>query len=369
MNFPEIIDSTLREGEQAPGVSFNPTAKQAVIAGLKRVGVAEIELGAASPLHDWLPKLFQEARGLVGTSCRLALWCRCLKEDIVFAAACQPDVLSLSIPVSDSHIKERLGKNPAWVLDCLARSIEQASALGIPQVSVGLEDASRADPAFVIKAAQTAARHGAMRVRLADTVGICSPGTVSTLVRTVRKAVQIKVAVHCHNDFGMATANTIAAAEAGADCLDAAVLGLGERTGCSRLEELVGYAALVLKQEQYHPEHLPALCRCVAKAAQRSIPASHPLVGADIFTCESGLHQHGLAVNPATYEPYPPERVGGRRTLRFGGKTGLRAVTLHLQKHGLRLEEDKIRAIVSKLRADGGVLSERQLLRFAAEEY
>jgi homocitrate synthase NifV len=369
MNFPEIIDSTLREGEQAPGVRFSPATKLAIIAGLQRVAVDEIELGAASPLHEQLPELFREARKLVGNTCRLALWCRCLQEDIAFAAGCQPDVLSLSIPVSDSHIKERLSKNRAWVLHRLAWAVTQALASGIPQVSLGLEDASRADPAFVIKAAQTAARHGAMRIRLADTVGICSPGSISALVQTVRKSVRIQVAVHCHNDFGMATANSIAAAEAGADCLDAAALGLGERTGCCRLEEVVGYAALALKQQQYQTEHLPALCRCVAEAAGRSIPASHPLVGADIFTCESGLHQHGLAVNPATYEPYPPERVGGRRKLRFGGKTGFRAVTLHLEKHGLRLEEDKIRAIVSKLRADGGVLSERQLLRFAAEGY
>ncbi len=105
----------------------------------------------------------------------------------------------------------------------------------------------------------------------------------------------------------------------------------------------------------------------LAAAAGRSIPASHPLVGADIFTCESGLHQHGLAVNPATYEPYPPERVGGERTLRFGSKTGLRAVMLHLEKHGLRLEEHTVRLILGKLRASGSVWSEEELLCFAAE--
>jgi homocitrate synthase NifV len=367
MKHVEIIDSTLREGRQAPGVMFSPAAELAVIAGLRRVGVAEIELGVASPLHDWLPNLVRAARKIVRHSCRLALWCRCREEDIAFAAACRPDVLSLSMPVSDCHIKERLGKDRAWVLDRLACSVRQALALGIPFISVGLEDASRADSAFVIEAAKIAAQNSAGRIRLADTVGICSPGTMAALVKTVKKTLRIKTGVHCHNDFGMATANSIAALEAGADCLDAAVLGLGERTGCCRLEEAVGYLALVLEQRHYQTEDLPALCRCVAEAAGRTIPASHPLVGKEIFTCETGLHQHGLAVNPATYEPYPPERVKSGRTLRFGGKTGRKAVLLHLQKLGVQLDESKVEQLVCQLRTGGSVLSEQQLLGLAMQ--
>jgi homocitrate synthase NifV len=362
----ELIDTTLREGAQAPGVAFTAAARLRIIAGLAQVGVDEIELGAASPLHDWLPELVKEARALCGGQCRLALWCRCKAEDITFAAACRPDVLSLSIPVSDRHIRERIGKDRSWVLETLRRSIEQALSLGISYISVGLEDASRAELAFVLEAAKTAERSGASRVRLADTVGICSPGSMAALVLAVQGAVSLPIGVHCHNDFGMATANSIAALEAGASSLDAAVLGLGERTGCCRLEEAVGYLALVQGNRRYTPEHLPALCRIVAEAAGREIAASHPLVGADIFTCETGLHQHGLSVCPETYEPYPPERVGGTRSLRFGGKTGFRAVALHLAKHGLHLEESEIRQLTRQVRACGTVLSENDLLRAAS---
>lgn len=367
MKHVDIIDSTLREGRQAPGVVFSQNAERAIIAGLQQVGVAEIELGVASPLHDWLPNLIREAKKIVRQSCRLALWCRCREEDIVFAASCHPDVLSLSIPVSDCHIKERLGKDRAWVLDKLADSVRQALAAGIPFVSVGLEDASRADLEFVLEAGKIAQQNGAKRIRLADTVGICSPGTMAALVKTVKKTLRITTGVHCHNDFGMATANSIAALEAGADCLDAAVLGLGERTGCCRLEEAVGYLALVLEQRQYQTENLPALCHCVAQAAGRTIAAHHPLVGKEIFTCETGLHQHGLAVNPATYEPYPPERVNSRRTLRFGGKTGRKAVLLHLQKQGLQLDAGKVEQLVCQLRTGDRVLSEQQLLGLAMQ--
>ncbi len=367
MKHVEIIDSTLREGRQAPGVVFSPATEQAIIAGLRRVGVAEIELGLASPLHEELPNLVSAARKLVGKACRLALWCRCREEDIAFATSCHPDVLSLSMPVSDCHIRERLGRDRAWVLDKIASSVRQAFALGIPYVSIGLEDASRADLAFVLAAGSIATQNGAGRIRLADTVGICSPGTMAALVKSVKKVLPVKIGVHCHNDFGMATANSIAALEAGADCLDAAVLGLGERTGCCRLEEAIGYLTLVLEQRQYQTENLPALCQCVAEAAGRAIPAHNPLVGKEIFTCETGLHQHGLAVNPATYEPYPPERVKSRRTLRFGGKTGRRAVLLHLQKQGLQLDESRAEELVCQLRTGGSVLSEQQLLGLAMQ--
>jgi homocitrate synthase NifV len=366
MKPPQIIDTTLREGAQAPGVRFTAAARRSIIAGLAQAGVDEIELGAASPLHGWLPELVKEARAIVGGRCRLALWCRCKDEDIAFAAACHPDLLSLSLPASDRHLRERLRKDRSWARQTLARSVRLALSLGIAHISVGLEDASRAELGFVLELATIAAASRAGRVRLADTVGICSPSTMRKLVQAVKDAVSLPVGVHCHNDFGMATANSIAALEAGAISLDAAVLGLGERAGCCRLEEAAGYLALVLGNRRYKPEHLPALCQTVAEAAGRSIAASHPLVGAEIFTCETGLHQHGLTVCPETYEPYAPERVGGKRSLRFGSKTGFRAVAMQLEKQGLRLHEQEIRELTRQLRAGGAVLSESELLRFAA---
>jgi homocitrate synthase NifV len=365
MSWCKIIDTTLREGAQAPGVCFTAAARRSIIAGLTQVGIDEIELGAASPLHTWLPELISDARDLCGSRCRLALWCRCKDEDIAFAAACRPDLLSLSLPASDRHLAERLRKDRSWARQTLARSIRLALSLGIPHISVGLEDASRAELDFVIELTTIAEASGAGRIRLADTVGICSPGSIAALVQAVTGAVSLPVGVHCHNDFGMATANSIAALEAGATSLDATVLGLGERAGCCRLEEAAGYLALVQGNRRYKPEHLPALCQTVAEAAGRCIAASHPLVGAEIFTCESGLHQHGLSVCPETYEPYAPERVGGKRSLRFGAKTGFRAVALQLEKHGLRYNDHEIRRLTQQLRNSSTALSVSELLGFA----
>ncbi|MCI5207843.1 MAG: hypothetical protein D3910_03410 [Candidatus Electrothrix sp. ATG2] len=363
----KIIDSTLREGEQAPGVVFTEAARRSIITGLHRVGIDEIELGVAATVYTHLPGLIQEARQITANACRLALWCRCRQEDIAFAASCSPDALSLSIPASDSHIRERLRKDKAWVKTTLACSVQQALSLGIPYVSVGLEDASRADIDFLVAAAKTAAEHGAARIRLADTVGICSPGRMAELVSTVQEAAKLPVGVHCHNDFGMATANSVAALEAGAKFLDATVLGLGERAGNCRLEEAVGYLSLIREQIKYRPELLPELCRKVAEATGKGIADNHPLIGSAIFTCESGLHQHGLSINPGIYEPYAPERVNGIRKLRFGKKTGTKAILLQLRKAGIRLDEIQIRSLVRHVRSNGHVLNKEQLLRLAAE--
>ncbi len=362
-----LIDSTLREGEQTPSVFFADEDKCNIVEGLYRVGVEEIELGIATPVNTYLPRLVKEARRRTVESCRLSLWCRCKAEDIAFAATCSPDVLSLSIPVSDAHIRERLGKDRTWITTTLASSIKQALAAGIPAVAVGMEDASRADIDFLLVTAKIAEQHGATRIRMADTVGICSPARMTKLIQAVKETVSLSLAVHCHNDFGMATANSIAALEAGADSLDATVLGLGERAGNCRLEEVIGYLALVLGDKRYHPEFLPELCQLVAKAAGKDIAGNHPLVGSAIFTCESGLHQHGLTVNPDIYEPYAPERVGGTRRLRFGEKTGARAVQLQLHNAGLRLDEMQIKDLVNRIRSGGQVLNQEQLLRFAAE--
>ena len=363
-----LIDSTLREGEQTPNVLFTDEDKHNIIDGLCRIGVDEIELGVAAPTKTSLPRLVKEAKKRTAGLCRLSLWCRCKAEDIAFAATCSPDLLALSIPVSDQHIRERLGKDRAWISRTLASSIQQALAAGIPAVSVGMEDASRADMDFLLATAKIAEQHGAVRIRLADTVGICSPARITTLVQTLKEAVPLlSLGVHCHNDFGMATANSIAALEAGADSLDATVLGLGERAGNCRLEEVIGYLAFVLGEKRYHPEFLPELCRLVAETAGRDIADNHPLVGSAIFTCESGLHQHGLAVNPNIYEPYAPERVGGTRQLHFGEKTGARAVQMQLHKAGLRLDEMQIKDLVSRIRSGGQVLNQEQLLRFAVE--
>jgi len=344
-----LIDSTLREGEQAPGVIFPLAVKIKIARLLAKVGIEEIELGIATPYNQELPLIMRILRRKINSS-RLALWCRCVAADIDCAAALTPDVLSLSIPASDLHICEKLGRNRGWATDTLAKAVQHSLAKGIRTVSVGLEDATRADEDFLVQLIQTAEQAGAARVRLADTVGIASPAAITGLIRRIGKITSLEIGMHAHNDFGMATANGIAALEAGADWTDATVLGIGERAGNSRLEEVAGYLALRGDRRPYKTEHLRPLCITVAHAAARQIAGSHPLVGEEIFTCETGLHLQGLTRNPATYEPYEPEKVGGRRRLLLGSKSGKRAIQDRLQALGCGLPEDKLEHIVHLVR-------------------
>lgn len=214
----------------------------------------------------------------------------------------------------------------------MEKSIDFARQEGL-SVSVGFEDATRSDPEFLSKMAQAAEQHGVKRIRIADTVGIASPGQFGRLVSDIQKQLTFcSVAVHTHNDFGMATANAIAALEAGASSVDGVVLGLGERTGCARLEEIVGYLCLARGRSGLAPELLKPLARYVGKIAGRSIAGNRPVIGNDIFTCETGLHLQGLQNNPHTYEPFCPTKVQAERKLLFGAKIGRRAIQHHINQ-------------------------------------
>ena len=321
----KIIDTTLREGEQTPGLLFSLTEKKHILDGLVRIGITEAELGVSSTLHHCSGPLISYCRKK-HPNLQLSLWSRCRKEDIIHAVELGPDILSLSVPVSDIHLQDRLEKDRAWAKKTMETSIDFARQKGLV-VSIGFEDATRSDPQFLIKMATAAEQHGAVRIRIADTVGIASPSQFADLVTAIKKALtDCLVAVHTHNDFGMASANAIAALEAGASFVDAVVLGLGERTGCARLEEIVGYLSLAKGVDGLKAEYLKPLARYVAQIAGRSIAGNRPVIGDDIFTCETGLHLQGIQNKPETYEPFDPARVQAERKLLFGSKSGRRAI-------------------------------------------
>jgi homocitrate synthase NifV len=336
-----ILDTTLREGEQTPGVQFALADKCRIIDGLVAVGVDEVELGIGSRLVTCLPELVTHCR-TTWPQLRTSIWSRCRLEDICYTAELQPDVISLSIPVSDLHLYDRLEKNREWAFETMSASIFQAKAHGMA-VAVGFEDSSRADSGFLLKMAMHAAAAGAFRLRIADTVGICSPGSISRLLRPLLEALpSIEFGVHTHNDFGMATANAIAALENGALWVDTTILGLGERCGCARLEEITAFLHVVGNHNYLKIEQLRELSSLVSTYSGLTIPQNHPVLGANIFTCETGLHLQGLLNNPSVYEPYAPERVCSKRELIFGSKTGAKAVYIYLKNQGYPVTEQTI---------------------------
>lgn len=346
----KIIDSTLREGEQTPGTFFSLTDKLAIIDGLARIGVAEIECGISSPYYPNTPDLVRHIHS-THNNIQSSLWCRCHKDDIDFGTAISPDILSLSIPVSDLHIREKLGKDKKWIRKTMRNALRQVTKTKV-KVAIGFEDATRADISFLTEMSLLAKKEGAFRIRLADTVGRATPLEFGSLVATIKKVVGgLSVGVHTHNDFGMATANAITGLENGAEWADTTVLGLGERTGCARLEEIAGYLALIQNNTNLHSTELLPLSRFVAEATKKPIPMNQPIVGERIFTCETGLHLQGLYKNPKTYESYPPERVGGCRSLLLGAKSGKRALAHKLEElgHG-QISESKLHTTLKQVR-------------------
>ncbi len=362
-----LVDSTLREGSQTVGVAFSLEQKVALAHHLVRVGVEEVEVGIASPLGKELPALVARCRREAGLG-RLALWCRCREEDIACALRLAPDVLSLSVPVSDRHIAIKLGLERAAVAEMVTKAITRVRA-AVPYVSLGLEDATRAEPAFLREIVGVACENGVDRIRIADTVGVATPGGIAALVRELR-TFKVEIGVHMHNDFGMATANAVAALEAGAHWADVTVLGLGERAGNSRLEEVAGYLALQ-GGRPYETTLFSDLARLAADCSGRKIEAHQPVIGAGIFACETGLHLAGLAKDPRTYEPYEPFLVGARRQLSYGAKVGRQGVAERLRQLGLHCQEAQLGRLADSFRrqcrALGRPLHDREVLQLVAE--
>ncbi len=350
-----LVDTTLREGGQTVGVTFDPAVKKEIFLHLCRVGVEEIELGCATSFAPELVDFMGFCRRTEGSP-RLALWSRCRRRDIALACELRPDVLSLSIPASDLHLEKKLARDRGWALAAVGEGVSMARDNGVALVSLGLEDATRADGGFVLQLARAAKSAGAFRVRIADTVGCATPGELAGMVGRLKKEIPIEVGVHCHNDFAMATANSIMALDAGADWADVTVLGLGERAGCAGLEAVAVFLAF-RRGRGYETSRLTALAKIVACASGRKIHPHCPVVGERIFHCETGLHLQGLMRDPATYEPFPPEATGAERRFAFGVKSGMKEVADVLGRGGAdwgRVELERLTREVRKRAAEFG---------------
>ena len=344
-----LIDSTLREGEQMAGVYFRFAEKLEFVQRLAEIGVEEIEL--ANPLADPdTAGLLNDERAASCTA-RFSIWCRACSEDVVAAAELRPDAVAIAVPASDLHIRQKFGRDRSWVIERLGAVVRQAVKEGIPYVSVGFEDATRADPFFLHRLAAAAAAAGARRIRLSDTVGIATPLAFASLVQEFVSVYGMEVGVHTHNDFGMATANAVSALDAGTGWADGSLLGLGERAGCARLEELAAFVAILRHWRTYDLAGLRELCGMVAHAAHQPVERHHPVVGEGIFTCESGIHIDGLSRDPSTYEPYPPERVGAEWESRLGKKAGRNAVRVVLREIGRPVSAERAAELAPVIRS------------------
>jgi homocitrate synthase NifV len=261
-----IVDTTLRDGEQTAGLAFAPNEKIAIAQALDDVGIFGIEAGIPAMGHEEQEVL--KAILALKLKAQVIAWNRANSQDIHTAVNCGFSFVHISVPVSDLHIKYKLRKTRQWVLRQLGETLAYARSCGC-RVFAGAEDASRADESFFLEVAEVAAKMGAERIRFADTVGRLEPFETYERLKRLAPRCALPIEVHFHNDFGLATANTVAAIQAGVELASVTVSGIGERAGNAALEQLVAVLTDLLHHDPgIDRSKLPTLTELVARACR-----------------------------------------------------------------------------------------------------
>ena len=344
-----IDDTTLRDGEQTAGVVFSKREKIAIARMLDSIGVQEIECG--------IPAMGEEERegvkALVNLelSARLITWNRALVPEIKASIACGVRAVDISLSVSDQMITHKLRKDRAAVKEQLKVALGFAKQHDL-YVSVGGEDASRADMGFLVELMEITRTLGGDRFRFCDTLGIMDPFTMFEKVSFLRRAVpELPIEVHTHNDLGMATANAIAGIRAGATFVNTTVNGLGERAGNAALEEVVmGLKHASGIDTGIDTHRFRELSLFVAKASHRPLPAWKAVVGERVFAHESGLHADGVLKDPRNYEGFDPAEVGLTRQIVVGKHSGTSGLIDRYKDMGIAISRSEAMSLMDKVR-------------------
>ena len=347
-----ILDTTLRDGEQTPGVSLTPEEKLLIAKKLDEAGVDIIEAGFAAASEGEMKAIRLIAKeGLRAEVCSFA---RGVKKDIDAALKSEVDSIFLVIPASEVHITKKLRKTREEVLKITEECVEYAKDHGLI-VEFGPEDATRSDRRFLKEMIKVSLSAGADRVTPPDTVGILTPEKTYEFFLDLKRTFPNTVfGAHCHDDFGLAVANTLAALRAGVEEAHVTVNGLGERAGNAALEEVV--IALKLQYDvnvSIKTDLLYDISLMVSRLTGVPIQPNKAIVGENAFTHESGIHTHAILREPSTYEPIPPEIVGRSRRLVVGKHAGTHGLRAALREMGLDPTEEQLKEIFFRVKELG----------------
>jgi len=343
-----IFDTTLRDGEQSPGVSLTFEDKIEIARQLNLLGVDSIEAGFPAS-SDGETKVVKEIAGS-GFDTEVIALSRANRHDVDAALSCDVDAIHVFIPTSPVQMKYAVNMTPEQVLSATTDSIEYVKKHGLV-CEFSPMDATRTKAAFLKKVCETAENAGMDRLNVPDTVGIMIPRTMHDLIEDLRTVVKVPISVHCHDDFGMAVANSLSAVEAGATQVHATINGLGERAGNASLEEVVMALHMIYKlKTRVNTRLLYSTSRMVATLTGIQVQANKAIVGENAFAHESGIHTRGVTVKPLTFEPIRPELVGRTRKLVAGKLAGTRGVKAELEEVGIHPTDGQLKEIVQRVK-------------------
>ncbi|HKU49076.1 MAG TPA: 2-isopropylmalate synthase [Nitrososphaera sp.] len=363
-----VFDTTLRDGEQTPGVTVTPDQKVLIATKLDELGIDAIEAGFPIVSQGEMHAIKTIAKqGLNAEICGLA---RTIEADIDAALSCDLKYVHTFIATSDIHMQYKLKMTREQVLEKAVHAVQYAKSHGL-QVEFSAEDATRSDREFLIKVFKAVKEAGADRLDIPDTVGYATPQYVADLVREVKDSTGLPVSVHCHDDFGLAVANSIAGVNAGAACAHVTINGLGERAGNASLEEFVmALQCLYQKRHGIRTEMLYETSKFVSNTMGIIVQPNKAIIGENAFGHESGIHTHGVLSNPLTYEPISPELVGRKRWLQAGKHAGAHGIRAMLEEFGIKPTDEQLKVIVEKQKniADKGkAITTADLLSISGE--
>jgi 2-isopropylmalate synthase len=363
-----IFDTTLRDGEQTPGVSLTVESKLEIAQALDKLGVDVIEAGFPIVSEGEFEAVKRIKK--LGLSSQVSALSRVDKKDIDKIIDCDIDYGHLFIATSDLHLKYKLKITREKALESAIEGIEYAKAHGI-RVEFSAEDATRTERGFLTRVFHFAELAGAERINVPDTVGTMTPERFSTLISDLRRKVSIPISVHCHDDYGLAVANSLAGVRAGADQAHVTINGLGERAGNASLEEFVMAGSRLYNFEtSVNTQLLYDTSRIVSKLTRVLLPPNKAIVGENAFGHESGIHTHGVLNMPATYEPMAPELVGARRRIQAGKHAGTHGIYSQLKALGIEPSPEDLKKIIRKVKEigdQGRTVTDTDLDRLARE--
>ena len=343
-----VLDSTLREGEQHPGVTFTNKQRIQIAWMLDCFGVDQIEISPViSPDHKEATKTIISQ----GLSADIVAHGRALKEDIDVSISCGAKWVAAYLGISDVHLKDKLRITREEALRRAVEVVEYAKAHGLC-IRFTVEDGSRADPEFLLDVCDAIQKAGVDRISLPDTVGILRPCGMHRFVERVRSRISTPLDAHVHNDIGLALANALAACDAGVDQIHTTIDGIGERTGIPSLAETaVALAYLYRSPNDFRLDMLQDLSRMIQDYT--SIPAydSKPIVGECAYKHKAGTHLAAILRNPAAYEPIPPRAVGNRRRIVFGELAGKTGAAYLMSILGLEPDDARAREVAAGLKS------------------